>query len=172
MSLAVFNRLVAIIENGTYAGASLGAKALRTFPDSIDPIAKPTVLILPRGETEWVTADAWSYQTRYAFDLLFYIKQAKTGNDAIGLADAHNFNDRATLIFLARPQLQLAPVATYPDIPEIEGRITWQTTSNLAVPIAYPPSSVSSGQGASYYWGFTARITVPYRISVNLSLQG
>jgi hypothetical protein len=45
MSDLIFNRLVAIIENGTYEGNSLGATALRTMADSLDLIPMPCVLL-------------------------------------------------------------------------------------------------------------------------------
>jgi len=87
-----------------------------------------------------------------------------------GIADAINYADLATNIFLARPQLSLLPKATYPEIAEIESRCGWQITSNLNNPIPYPPVSVSAAQGASLYWGFIARLTVPYRRYITLVL--
>jgi hypothetical protein len=167
---SVFNRIVAIIENGTYEGESLGAKALRTFPDSLDTIPKPCVLILPRGDSSWAWGSGASwYNTNLSYDLYFYIREAKTGADAVGLADADNLNLLATKIFLSRPQLQLV---SYDDIPEIAGQITWQTTSSLGVPILYPSSGVSSSQGAVSYWGFIARLVIPYRLYITMSPQG
>lgn len=169
MSEAVFNRIVAIIENGTYDGnLSLGANAvgLRTFPENLDSIGKPAVLILPRGDTGWIhEAGANEYKTNLSYDLYFYIQEAIVGNDAIGLADASNLNIIATQVFLSRPQLQLTGNS---DIPEIMGNIGWQTTSNLATPIPYPPAGVSSSQGAKFYWGFIIRLSVPYRLYIRL----
>jgi hypothetical protein len=57
-------------------------------------------------------------------------------------------------------------------IAEIAGSITWQTTSNLAVPIPYPPANVSSGQGGSLYWGFVCALTVPYRQFISYKPRG
>jgi hypothetical protein len=170
MSEAVFNRLVAIIENGTYGGASLGAKGLRSFPDSLDAIRKPAVLILPRSDTGWVKdSGSGRFITTLSYDLRFYIKEAKTGADETGLADTVNINELAAKLFLSRLQLQASGLE---DIAEIVEEITWQTTSNLATPIAYPPENVSSGQGARLYWGFIARLTVPYRQHIDFSLRG
>lgn len=170
MTEAIFNRIVAIVEDGTYGGASLGATGLRTFVESLDSIPKPCVLILPRGDSGWQKESGASFHvTSLSFDLYFYIKEAKAGNDAVGLADATNFNLLATKIFLSRPQLQLSGLA---DIPEIWGNITWQTTSNLANPILYPSSGVTSNQGAKYYWGFVIRLVVPYRLFIEMNSQG
>lgn len=170
MSLAIFNRLVAIIENGTYNGSSLGAKALRAFPGTIDTLPKPVVLILPRADTGWSKESGAAYFiTTLSYDLRFYIHEAKAGSDEVGIADTVNINELAAKIFLSRLQLQLSGSA---DIAEIVEEITWQTTSNLAVPIAYPPENVSSGQGASLYWGFIVRLTVPYRQFIDFSLRG
>ena len=172
MSLAIFERLVAIIENGTYGTSgttSLSAKALRTFPDSIAPIAGNVVLILPRPDAgEWQAESASQFTNRLSYDMHFYIQLISEQNQAKGIADAVNYADLATNIFLARPQLSLLPKATYPDIAEIENRCGWQITSNLSTPIPYPPANVSSGQGASFYWGFIARLTVPYRRYITL----
>lgn len=179
MTEAIFNRIVGIVESGDYGGSTLRAKGLRSFPDSIDAIVKPktaaqnaqiAVLILPRADTGWVhgSGAGW-FSTTFRYDLSFYIQRAKAGNDALGIADVVNLNMLAAQIFLSRLQLQLAGQA---NIAEIAGEITWQTTSNLAVPISYPPSNVSSGQGASLYWGFVAALTVPYRQFITFSSQG
>lgn len=179
MSEAIFNRLVAIIENGAYGSATLGAKALRSFPDTINPIVKPktatqtgqiAVLILPRADTGWVKGSgAGWFNTTFRYELSFYVHLAKAGNDALGIADAVNLNMLASQIFLSRLQLQLTGQAK---LPEIVGEITWQTTSNLAVPISYPPANVSSGQGASLYWGFQTALTVPYRQYIEFLPEG
>jgi hypothetical protein len=172
MSEAIFERLVAIVENGTYAGSSLGAKALRTFPDTLDGITKPVVLILPRANNTWQKeAGSSIYQTSLSYDMHFFIQEAKAGNDAIGLTDATNFEELATKIFLSRPQLQLAG-QTPVYLTQIVEDISLQTTSNLANPILYPPNGVSTSQGATPYWGFIMRISIPYRLEVTLSFEG
>lgn len=170
MTEAVFNRIVAIVENGSYESASLtNTKALRSFSDTLS-IGKRHVLILPRGDSGWVKASGASwYNTNFSYDLSFYIQEAKTGNDVIGIADASNYNLLATKIFLSRPQLQLSGAS---DLADIAGEISWQTTSNLALPIPYPPANVSSNQGAIFYWGFIVRLIVPYRIYITMSPQG
>lgn len=165
MSLAVFNRLVAIIENGTYAGASLGAKALRTFPDSIDPIAKPVVMILPRASTVWARESSGHWSSTISYDLVYFIQPVTEQNSAMGIADASNLEVLATKIFLARPQLQLFYVTALPPPDEVIGELSIQTTSNLAVPINYP-LGLSPQQGATPYWGFIQRLSIPTRLYV------
>ena len=167
MSEAVFNRLVAIVENGTYSGSSLGAKALRTFADSIDPIAKPCVLILPRANTGWQRESSGHWQTNISYELHYYVQPISQQNQVVGIADASNLEILASKIFLARPQLQLFNVTALPPPDEVVGEISLSTISNLALPIPYPPSSVSSGQGASLYWGFIQRLVIPTRIYVD-----
>lgn len=169
MTEAIFNRLVDIIEDGTYESASLGAKALRTFPDNLS-MATRNVLILPRGDSGWQKESGSSFfVTIFSYDLYFYIQEAAIGRDAIGIADAVNFNSLASKIFLSRLQLQLTGQA---DITEIAGEITWQTTSNLSTPILYPTQGVQTQQGAKFYWGFVCRLTVPYRQYIEFSPQG
>lgn len=159
---AIFNRIIAIIESGTYAGASLGFTGLRTFPDVMQ---NQCVLILPRGDSGWTQeSGSTRHTTTLSYDLYFYVQEALIGKDAIGIADASNFNTLATKIFLSRPQLQLLGQT---DIGEISGSITWQTTSNLATPIPYPLNGISTQQGARYYWGFVIRLTVPYRFHID-----
>jgi hypothetical protein len=168
MSDLIFNRLVAIIENGTYpvsgTPTGLGATALRTMADSLDLIPMPCVLILPRGDSGWqIEAGASYYTTTFSYDLYFYVREVGSpASNEVGLADVVNLSMRAAQIFLSRPQLELAPKATYADIPQIYSRITWQTTSSLNNPITYPFQQVTSQDGAKFYWGFVIRLTVPY----------
>jgi len=166
---AIFNRIVDIIETGTYSGDTLEAIALRTFPDNLS-VGDRQGLILPRGDSGYAHESGASFFTTvYSYDLYFYIQEAAIGADAVGIADAVNYNALATKIFLSRLQLQLAGNA---DIAEIAGEITWQTTSNLSTPILYPSQGVSSQQGAKFYWGFVCRLTVPYRQYIIMSSQG
>ncbi len=169
MTEAIFNRIVDIIEDGTYGGSSLNAIALRTFPDNLS-VGDRQVLILPRGDSGYSHESGASFFTTiYSYDLYFYIQEAAIGADAVGIADAVNFNALASKIFLSRLQLQLSGQA---DIAEIAGEITWQTTSNLSTPILYPTQGVQSQQGAKFYWGFVCRLTVPYRQFITMSSQG
>lgn len=163
----ISNRIVAIVENGTYAGATLGFKGLRTFPDTMQ---NKRVLILSRGDSGWVQeSGSTRHRTILSYDLYFYVKEAALGEDAVGIVEADNYNILATKIFLSRPQLQLLGQT---DIGEISGNITWQTTSNLATPIPYPLNGVSIQQGSKYFWGFVIRMTVPYRFHIDYLPQG
>ncbi len=165
MSLAIFERLVAIIENGSYGGASLGAKALRSFPNSIDPIAKPVVMILPRASTVWARESSGHWLSTISYDLYYFIQPVSEQNAVMGIADATNYEVLATQIFLSRPQLQLFYVEALPSPNEVVGELSIQTTSNLAVPIFYP-LGLSPQQGASMYWGFVQRLSIQTRLYV------
>jgi hypothetical protein len=172
MSEAILERLVAIVENGSYGGSTLGAKALRSFVGSIDPIAKPVVLILKKANSGWVkSAGHGIYQTNLICQMSYYIQAAGDGNQETGIADATNLELLATKIFLSRPQLQLAgQTSVY--LTDVVEEISLRTISNLALTIPYPPSSVSSGQGATLYWGFIHELTIPYQIPIELSYEG
>ena len=165
MSLTVFNRLIDIIEQGTYGGASLGAKALRTLPDTIAPIANRSVLILPRASTAWARESSGHWSSTISYDLYYYIQAVTKQNEAIGIADATNYEVLATRIFLSRPQLQLFYVTALPPPDDVVGELSIQTTSNLAVPILYP-LGLSVQQGAIPYWGFIQRLSIQTRLYV------
>jgi hypothetical protein len=164
MSEIIHNRINDIIENGTYGGNSLGTQALKSFVASLDAIPKPCALVLPRGDSGWqIESGASNYFTTFNYDLYFYVREmGKPSSDKKGIADVSTLSMRAAQIFLSRPQLELAPKATYADIPQIYSRITWQTTSSLNNPITYPFQQVTSQDGAKLYWGFVIRLTVPY----------
>lgn len=176
MTEAVFNRIVAIVENGTYndIGLSTGGtttKAARTLLDTFS-IGNRHVLILPRGDTgEVKESGSGFYTTTLNYVLNFYIKEAKEGNDTLGIADATNYIDIAKRVFLSRPRLELAgqnPVqceGVYKDI-------SLQITSSLYTPILYPPSGVSVQQGAIPYWGFVMALAVPYRRFIKHNVGG
>jgi hypothetical protein len=163
MSLAIFERLIAIVENGTYGNASLGMKALRTFPDVVP---NRSVLILPRASTPWARESSAHWSSVVSYDLMYFVQGLATNqNDALGIADASNFEVLATRIFLSRPQLQLFHVSALPPPDEVVGELAIQTTSNLAVPLTYP-LGLSPQQGASTYWGFVQRLSIPTRLYV------
>jgi hypothetical protein len=163
MSDLVFWRIIAIIENGTYEGNGLGTTALRSLPSSLDGIPKPCAIILERPDTgSQIESGGSNYMTTLSYDLHFFVREiGSPESDEIGISQVGTLRSRARKIFLSRPQLELAPKATYADIPEIYSRITWQTTSSMNTPLSYP-FGVSPQEGGKLYWGFVIRLTVPY----------
>jgi hypothetical protein len=174
MSEAVINRLIQIVEHGTYGTSgttSLNAKALRYLVGSIDPISGVAVMILPRGNNGWRRESSGHWQTDETYELSYYVQNIAEQNEVKGIADATNLERLATRIFLSRPQLQLFYVTALAAPDEVVGEISLQTISNLNLPIPYPPNATPT-QGASLHWGFIHRITVTEREYIAYLPQG
>lgn len=167
-------RIVDIIEQGTYAGETLGSlhntdfvmKALRLIPPSIEALPKPLCIPMMRQTTEYQTL-AGDYQDATAelvFDLRFYLADVKQ-KEALNYIQMSKYSLLATQLFLSRPQLQHNDNGII-----YGGSLRWQITSDLSNPIFYPfnaPQDV-----AIAYWGFSARLTIPHLLPIKPYPEG
>lgn len=156
----VIQRIIDIIEDGTYLGASLGMKALRTIPPSIARIPKPLCIPMMRNTTEYQPSagDYAESRAEIRYDLRFYLADINE-NEALDYIQMSKFSLLATQLFLSRPQLQHNDNGII-----YGGSIRWQIVSDLSNPMFYPfnaPPDV-----AIPYWGFQASLTIPHTLII------
>lgn len=166
----VLQRINDIAKVGTYGSATLGVNGLDTLVDTLDGLPFPLLVALPRAISLVEYSDASRFNMDLQFDLRFYLQVMGKGNKALNIIQTYKYMEFATEVFLARPQLQLAG-ANPVRIPEIAGNIEWQITSGLMQPIEWP-IGVSVARGGVNYWGFIARLSIPYRKLIKPKVQG
>jgi hypothetical protein len=157
----VLLRIVDIIEQGTYGGDSLGMKALRLLTPSISNMKLPLCVVVLRQTNEFQSFGG-TYQESNAelgIDLRFYTADIRQ-SEALDIIQVTKYFELATNLFLSRPQLQ----HNNDNGIVYDGSIRWQLTSDLSNAIPYPFNAPIEAQ--TFYWGFSARLTVPHTLGI------
>lgn len=167
----VLQRINDIAQFGDYGGTILNIKGLDTLISTLDGLTLPLLIALPRGTSLVEYSDASRFTMTLEFDLRFYLQKHGEANNALNIIQAYKYSELATEVFLARPQLQLEVAGQDLRIPEIAGNAEWQITSNLTQPLEWP-IGVPETRGGVLYWGFIARLSIPYRKLIKPKMQG
>lgn len=162
----IIQRIITIIENGTYLGASLGMKAAREIPPNLAGAPLPLCIPMMRSTTEYqpYAGDYQEARAEIRYDLRFYLAEV-VGNNALDYIQMSKYSLLATQLFLSRPQLQ------YEDNGLIYGGSTrWQIVSDLSNPLFYPFNAPP--ELATPYWGFQASLTIPHTLVIQSYPEG
>lgn len=131
------------------------------YPASIQA---PCTLILPRQDSGYRASGGNRFVTEPQFDIRVYLESSGLRLTTINNIEAVIFPDLFATAFLSRPQLQYNDLA----LNGVVNSLTFQIVSDLARPLDYPIGV----QGAPRFWGFIARLTVPYRQVIALKVDG
>lgn len=160
MRLEIIARCNQIITNDTTLTGKFNIYE-NEYPATLQP---PCVLILARQDSGYQKSGARSYLVDVQFDMMVFLAPYGTRLTTINNIEAMKFPDLFADAFLSRPQLQ------YNDngLEDVVEDIRFQIVSDLARPLQYPLGFPE----APRYWGFTVRLTIPYRQSIPMNVRG
>lgn len=166
MRYEIRDRINTIIENdtGLQSGGNAIFQTFTAYPTGLNGSNLPSVIALPRQGQPYQYSGGNRFSSDVEFDIRVYLAPAGTRLKTINDIEALTFPDLFADAFLSRPQLQYNDSA----LSGVSGNLEFQIASDLARLIEYPVGV----SGAPRYWGFIARLSIPYRQIIQMKVRG
>lgn len=159
MRYEIKERIETIIANDENLGGLIRIE--KQFPALIQA---PALLVIPRQDGGYQPSGSSRFVVDVQFDIRVYLADIGTRLQAINNIESVVVPDLFATAFLSRLQLQYGDTG----LSGVSGDLNFRIVSDLARPIEYPIGVPS----APRFWGFIARLTIPYRQFIKSKVGG